>query len=65
MPQYRSAHQLRRANNNSDSDSSDDSESDADAEGDAPETCTAVKTDGEVCGRDLPCPYHSETEENS
>jgi len=25
-----------------------------------PDTCDAVKADGEVCGRDLPCPYHSE-----
>lgn len=24
------------------------------------ETCDAVKSDGDVCGRDLPCPYHSE-----
>jgi len=24
------------------------------------ETCDTVKQDGEVCGRDLPCPYHSE-----
>lgn len=23
-------------------------------------TCETVKTDGEVCGRELPCPYHSE-----
>lgn len=28
--------------------------------GDESGTCTEVKTDGEVCGRDLPCPYHSE-----
>lgn len=21
-------------------------------------TCETVKTDGEICGRDLPCPYH-------
>jgi len=21
-------------------------------------TCDEVKSDGEVCGRDLPCPYH-------
>lgn len=27
---------------------------------DAAETCSAVKQDGEVCGRDLPCQYHSE-----
>jgi hypothetical protein len=24
------------------------------------ETCEVVKNDGEVCGRELPCPYHSE-----
>ena len=23
-------------------------------------TCTAELTDGGVCGRDLPCPYHSD-----
>jgi len=26
------------------------------------ETCNTVKTDGEVCGRELPCPYHTEGE---
>ena len=25
-----------------------------------PETCETVKSDGEVCGRELPCPYHSD-----
>lgn len=25
-----------------------------------PETCQVVKNDGEVCGRELPCQYHSE-----
>lgn len=25
-----------------------------------PAMCEVVKSDGEVCGRDLPCPYHSE-----
>jgi hypothetical protein len=24
------------------------------------ETCDTVKADGEVCGRELPCPYHSD-----
>lgn len=24
------------------------------------ETCEVVKNDDEVCGRELPCPYHSE-----
>lgn len=27
------------------------------------ETCDVVKADGEVCGRELPCPYHSEDDE--
>lgn len=27
------------------------------------ETCEVVKSDGEVCGRELPCPYHSEDDE--
>ena len=26
------------------------------------ETCDTVKSDGDVCGRELPCPYHSDTE---
>lgn len=29
------------------------------AVGDDTETCDVVKQDGDVCGRDLPCPYHS------
>jgi len=24
------------------------------------ETCDVVKADGDVCGRDKPCPYHDE-----
>jgi hypothetical protein len=24
------------------------------------DTCEVVKSDGEVCGRDLPCPYHDD-----
>jgi len=24
------------------------------------EPCGVIKSDGEVCGRELPCPYHSE-----
>jgi hypothetical protein len=28
--------------------------------GDGAETCQVEKSDGEICGRDLPCPYHSE-----
>jgi len=31
-------------------------------EADTTDTCDAVKTDGEVCGRDLPCPYHTDEE---
>lgn len=27
------------------------------------ETCEVVKQDGAVCGRDLPCPYHSDGED--
>lgn len=27
------------------------------------EACQTVKGDGEVCGRELPCPYHSESED--
>ncbi|MEF8887333.1 MAG: hypothetical protein V5A30_05955 [Haloarculaceae archaeon] len=27
---------------------------------DAGDTCEVVKSDGEVCGRELPCRYHSE-----
>lgn len=30
----------------------------AQSDGDDSGTCTAVKSDGEVCGRELPCPYH-------
>lgn len=26
------------------------------------ETCTVEKADGEVCGREKPCPYHGENE---
>lgn len=26
-------------------------------------TCDAVKNDGEVCGRELPCPYHGDDEQ--
>lgn len=29
----------------------------------SPGTCDVVKADGEVCGRDLPCPYHSDDED--
>ena len=25
---------------------------------DGPATCEVVKSDGEVCGRERPCPYH-------
>lgn len=30
-----------------------------------PGVCEAVKDDGEVCGRDLPCQYHSDSEDES
>jgi hypothetical protein len=33
------------------------------AHGDESDTCDAVKNDGDVCGRELPCPYHSDEEE--
>lgn len=26
------------------------------------ETCEEVKSDGEVCGREKPCPYHGDDE---
>jgi hypothetical protein len=29
---------------------------------DQPDTCDTVKADGEVCGRELPCPYHSDSD---
>ncbi|MFC4549385.1 MULTISPECIES: hypothetical protein [Halorussus] len=29
---------------------------------DGSNTCDVVKSDGEVCGRDLPCAYHSDEE---
>lgn len=36
-------------------------EVDADADsGQETDTCTVVKSDGEVCGRELPCQYHSD-----
>lgn len=28
--------------------------------GDDPGTCDVTKADGEVCGRELPCPYHTD-----
>lgn len=44
-----------------DGDDDDDDDGDDDR-GEASATCETVKTDGEVCGRELPCPYHSEAE---
>jgi len=32
---------------------------------DEPDTCDTVKADGEVCGRELPCPYHSDTDSDT
>jgi hypothetical protein len=29
------------------------------------DTCRVEKADGEVCGRDLPCQYHSDTDEDT
>lgn len=40
----------------------DDTPAEEDGPPDA-ETCDAVKQDGEVCGRKLPCPYHDTDEE--
>lgn len=34
-----------------------------DADEEEAETCDEEKEDGEVCGRELPCPYHSDDEE--
>lgn len=34
-----------------------------DAGDDSAGTCDVVKSDDEVCGRDLPCPYHSDGDE--
>lgn len=31
----------------------------ADEDLEEPETCQVVKADGEICGRTLPCRYHS------
>lgn len=30
--------------------------------GEEADTCQAVTNDGEVCGRELPCQYHSDTD---
>jgi len=34
-----------------------------DEDGDEDEVCETVKSDGEVCGREKPCPYHDEQDE--
>lgn len=47
----------------SDSDSSsedDEAESSEQDSSSQTETCEEVKSDGEVCGRERPCPYHDE-----
>lgn len=37
-----------------------DTDTDTDADTDeSVETCTVVKQDGDICGRELPCRYHS------
>jgi len=38
----------------------DDGEDDPSDDGDGAGTCEVVKSDGEVCGRELPCAYHSD-----
>ena len=38
-------------------------EANVDENADAPETCQEVKSDGEKCGRELPCRYHSDDED--
>lgn len=40
-----------------------DDEDDEDVDGEDTETCDVVKSDGEVCGRELPCPYHSDEDD--
>jgi len=35
-------------------------EEDGPPDGSSEEPCVTVKSDGEVCGRELPCPYHSD-----
>lgn len=42
-----------------DASSSTENEDDSEPEGDD-ETCQVEKSDGEICGRELPCQYHSE-----
>lgn len=42
----------------------DDGDSDDGATDDTPDNCDAIKADGEVCGRELPCPYHTNTEDD-
>lgn len=42
----------------------DDTDADTTESDGAVETCDTVKNDGEVCGRELPCPYHTDTEDN-
>jgi hypothetical protein len=45
-------------------DGSPDGDEDADTNTEA-ETCDTVKSDGEVCGRELPCAYHSDDAETT
>jgi hypothetical protein len=47
-----------------DIDDTDDTD-DADDADEQPDTCDTVKADGEVCGRELPCPYHSDTDSDT
>jgi len=39
------------------------SRGDFEAVDNSPDACQTVKNDGEVCGRELPCPYHSDSED--
>lgn len=36
----------------------DEAEARGEADADGADTCDTVKSDGEVCGRERPCPYH-------
>lgn len=70
MPDYvwRGSHDLRRPTDHiAPGERFDPTESELRAYGDLieavepePETCQTVKSDGEVCGRELPCQYHTE-----
>ena len=51
------------SDSSSEDDEADSSEEDSNAEAETKgddETCQVEKSDGEVCGRERPCPYHDE-----